>query len=313
MMRAAIISTPCPAASLQGRAVVTSISSGFRHRPCRSWRQINQASPAYPGALLLQKSRFGPGTPKAAEAEAVKPEGEVEGMTSFLDSLKFNYAGLVVVIVQDVDSGSVLMQAYADRNAICETVQTGLATFYSRSRKGRWCKGETSGNFIYVQQMFADCDRDSIIYLSVPKGPSCHTGSRTCWFTEATLGSGAIACSGEHTSEAHSPKTTLQQLEETISHRKAEIEVDGVKPSWTAKLLTNEELLCSKIREEAGELCQTLEAGEGKERAASEMADLLYHSMVLLNLQGVSSNDVMKVLRKRFGTSGIDEKASRNK
>jgi phosphoribosyl-ATP pyrophosphohydrolase/phosphoribosyl-AMP cyclohydrolase len=83
------------------------------------------------------------------------------------------------------------------------------------------------------------------------------------------------------------------------------------KPSWTSKLLSNPELLCKKIREEAGELCQTLEASEGPERAASEAADLLYHAMVLLNLQGVPMEDVMRVLRKRFNQSGVEEKAAR--
>ena len=86
---------------------------------------------------------------------------------------------------------------------------------------------------------------------------------------------------------------------------------EGDKPSWTRKLLDNPELLCKKIREEAGELCETLENDEGKERAASEMADVLYHSMVLLNLQGVGMEDVLAKLRGRFGTSGVEEKANR--
>jgi len=250
--------------------------------------------------------------PVVAAGAAWKAEGEVEGMPGFLDSLKYNDASLVAVIAQDVDSGLVLMQGFADRAAICETMQTGLATFYSRSRKGRWCKGETSGNFIKVQNIYVDCDRDSIIYLSVPVGPSCHTGSHTCWYTETGVSdSGTVEFCGEHTSEAHSPKTTLLQLEATIQQRKEDLDVEGLKPSWTGKLLSNPELLCSKIREEAGELCETLEKEEGKERAASEMADLLYHSMVLLNLQGVPMQDVAAELRRRFGTSGIDEKASR--
>ena len=83
------------------------------------------------------------------------------------------------------------------------------------------------------------------------------------------------------------------------------------KPSWTSKLLSNPELLCKKIREEAGELCETLEKSEGSERAASEAADLLYHAMVLLNLQGVPMEDVLRVLRKRFHQSGLEEKAAR--
>ncbi|KAH7365482.1 hypothetical protein KP509_18G030500 [Ceratopteris richardii] len=83
------------------------------------------------------------------------------------------------------------------------------------------------------------------------------------------------------------------------------------KPSWTHKLMKDHELLCSKIREEADELCRTLESNEGKDRTASEMADVLYHSMVLLAVQDVKLEDVLEILRKRFTQSGIEEKSSR--
>ncbi|KAG2438933.1 hypothetical protein HYH02_010727 [Chlamydomonas schloesseri] len=243
-------------------------------------------------------------------------------MSSFLDSLKWDKNNLVAVIVQHIDTGEVMMQAFADRAAISETLQTGLATFYSRSRGGRWCKGETSGHFINVFNVFTDCDRDSIIYLSDPIGPACHTGARTCWFKEVELGKqaaegqqeAAVSHAGAHDDAGeHVPRTTLLALERTISQRREAMKLpsDGSKPSWTARLLGNPELLCKKIREEAGELCQTLEANEGRERAASEMADLLYHSMVLCNLQGVEMEDVLRVLRKRFTQSGIEEKAAR--
>ncbi|KAK9829248.1 hypothetical protein WJX72_004747 [[Myrmecia] bisecta] len=234
-------------------------------------------------------------------------------MTSFLDSLKWNKDGLVAAVVQHVDTGEVLMQAFSDRAAISETMQTKLATFYSRSRSGRWCKGETSGHFIKVVGMYPDCDRDSIIYLGEPIGPACHTGARTCWFSEAGLSTaGDVIEAGEHKSDDHMPRTTLLALEHTITQRRqAMMQNTSEKPSWTAKLAANPQLLCSKIREEAGELCQTLEVNEGKERAASEMADLLYHAMVLLNVQEVPIEDVLKVLRSRFGVSGVDEKASR--
>jgi phosphoribosyl-ATP pyrophosphohydrolase/phosphoribosyl-AMP cyclohydrolase len=250
------------------------------------------------------------------QAQAVLAADQVQGMPKFLDSLKYNSDGLVAVIVQHVDTGEVLMQAFADRAALSETMQTRLATFYSRSRKGRWCKGETSGHFIHVKGIFVDCDKDSIIYLSDPIGPSCHTGARTCWFSEASLdtkseGEG-VKEEGHHDHHAHVPMTTLLALERTIQERREVMESKSeAKPSWTSKLMSNPDLLCKKIREEAGELCQTLEENEGKERAASEAADLLYHAMVLLNLQGVPIEDVLKVLRKRFDQSGIDEKAKR--
>ena len=94
---------------------------------------------------------------------------------------------------QHVDTGEILMQGFSDRNALSETLQTGLATFFSRSRKGRWCKGETSGNYLRVQSVFLDCDRDSVIYLCEPDGPTCHTGARTCWFERADLEAEVLA------------------------------------------------------------------------------------------------------------------------
>lgn len=252
----------------------------------------------------------------AAQAP-VRPEAEVPGLGKFLNSLKYDSNGLVAVIVQHVDTGEVLMQAFADRAALAETMQTRLATFYSRSRKGRWCKGESSGHFIKVLRVFTDCDNDSIIYLSDPIGPACHTGAKTCWFTEACGDHDHVHIHGAHTSADNVPLTTLYALEKTIADRRRAAEAAAApaapdaKPSWTVRLLQSPELLCKKVREEAGELCQTLEANEGRERAASEAADLLYHAMVLLNLQGVPMEEVMAVLRKRFGTSGVEEKASR--
>lgn len=107
--------------------------------------------------------------------------------------------------------------------------------------------------------------------------------------------------------------SSLYALERTIQARRAAAQEakPGDKPSWTARLIADPELLCKKVREEAGELCQTWEAHEGSERAASEAADLLYHAMVLLNVQGVSLEEVCAVLRSRFGTSGVEEKAAR--
>ncbi|GIL61024.1 hypothetical protein Vafri_15397 [Volvox africanus] len=297
-------------------AVHCNLFGTFRPRPCAFVRRFSNKQ-------QVRRKRINASASLAAAGEkAVKPEHDVPGMTTFLESLKWDKNKLVAVIVQHIDTGEVLMQAFADRAAINETIQTGLATFYSRSRGGRWCKGETSGHFIKVQNIFTDCDRDSIIYLSDPIGPACHTGARTCWFKEVQLvadgaqgqtDSTAVLHEGAHNNGDHAPRTTLQALERTIAQRREALQqpADGSKPSWTARLLGNPELLCKKIREEAGELCQTLEADEGRERAASEMADLLYHSMVLLNLQGVEMEEVLRVLRKRFTQSGIEEKASR--
>ncbi|KAI8111222.1 hypothetical protein M9434_004795 [Picochlorum sp. BPE23] len=245
-------------------------------------------------------------------AAAVQDEQEIQDMPEFLDSIKWDSNNLAVAIAQHIDTGEVLMQAFVDRSAVNETLQTGLATFYSRSRQGRWCKGETSGHYIKVQSVHLDCDKDSIIYLSEPIGPACHTNAPTCYFSSVSRNDedGRVQVQGDHTSIEHAPMSTLFALERTIQERKVAAGTTE-KPSWTVKLLNNPELLCSKVREEAGELCETWENDEGKERAASEAADLIYHAMVLLNVQGVTLEEVSKELRRRFGTSGIEEKASR--
>ena len=228
------------------------------------------------------------------------------------------------------------MQAFSDRAAVSETLQTGLATFRSRSRGGRWCKGETSGHYLLVLSVHADCDGDSLVYLSEPIGPACHTGAPSCWFSVAEVAKGdeggegdgkAVAVVAARSGDRSSaPLPTLLALERTIAQRAAEAAEASTssssssssssppsKPSWTAKLLADPKLLCSKVREEADELCRAVEDSEGKERVASEAADLLYHAAVLLNLSGVGVEDVGAVLRKRFGTSGVVEKASRKK
>ncbi|KAJ4757401.1 Histidine biosynthesis bifunctional protein hisIE [Rhynchospora pubera] len=229
---------------------------------------------------------------------------------TILDSVKWDSKGLAVAIAQNIDTGSILMQGFANRDALAKTISSRKATFYSRSRSSLWTKGETSMNFINVHDVFLDCDRDSIIYLGKPDGPTCHTGAETCYYTSVY----DILEGSKEDTEERLAKTTLYSLEATISKRKEEIEtLPNGKPSWTKKLLLNQELLCSKVREEAGELIQTLLDNEDKDRTASEMADLLYHSMVLLNLKDVSMEEVLEVLRKRFSQSGVEEKNSRKK
>ncbi|CAB4313138.1 unnamed protein product [Prunus armeniaca] len=225
-----------------------------------------------------------------------------------LDSVKWDDRGLAVAIAQNVDTGAILMQGFANREAVATTVSSRKATFYSRSRSMLWTKGETSNNFINVHDIFLDCDRDSIIYLGKPDGPTCHTGSETCYYTPVF-----DLLENQQDKEDKLALTTLYSLESTIAQRKGELEVpESGKPSWTRRLLLDEKLLCSKIREEADELCRTLEDNEDKPRAASEMADVLYHAMVLLALKDVKMEEVLDILRRRFSQSGIEEKRSRN-
>lgn len=102
------------------------------------------------------------------------------------DNIKFDEKGLVPAIVQDIDSGKVLMLAYMNKEALRRTQSSGEVWFYSRSRKELWHKGETSGNFIKVCSIWKDCDSDSILVIGKPAGPACHTGNKTCFFEKLT-------------------------------------------------------------------------------------------------------------------------------
>eukprot|EP00271_Cylindrocystis_brebissonii_P017100 TRINITY_DN4304_c0_g1_i1.p1 TRINITY_DN4304_c0_g1~~TRINITY_DN4304_c0_g1_i1.p1 ORF type:complete len:361 (-),score=63.75 TRINITY_DN4304_c0_g1_i1:415-1497(-) len=265
-------------------------------------------------------------------------------VAAFLDGIKWGNTGLIVAIAQHAGTGAILMQGFADREAVAATLSSRRATFFSRSRQCLWTKGETSGNFIHVTDMYLDCDKDSLIYMGIPDGPTCHTGAETCYYTRVESAfEGDAASSASEEAHPNEALTTFYALEATVRKRQAEALAEAAasaaadaapegkdplhmasgssngtpapkkKPSWTRRLLADPTLLCSKIREEAGELCQTLEASEGKERAASEMADVLYHALVLLAVQDVKLEDVAGVLRARFSKSGIEEKAGRRK
>ncbi|XP_050233978.1 histidine biosynthesis bifunctional protein hisIE, chloroplastic [Mercurialis annua] len=243
-------------------------------------------------------------------ASAKKPNADLSlqsKVETLLDSVKWDDKGLAVAIAQNIDTGAILMQGFVNRDALSTTISSRKATFYSRSRSSLWTKGETSNNFINIHDIFLDCDRDSIIYLGKPDGPTCHTGSETCYYTSVDDFLEQKQDEGNRLA-----LTSLYSLESTISQRKAELTVpqEG-KPSWTKRLLTDPNLLCSKIREEADELCRTLEENEHSTRTASEMGDVLYHSMVLMALKDVKIEDVLDVLRCRFSQSGIEEKKSR--
>jgi len=204
--------------------------------------------------------------------------------------------GLVTVVVQARFGGEVRMVAHANAEAVDKTQKTGEAHFFSRSRQSLWRKGESSGNTIAVSEIWVDCDRDALIYLAEPRGPSCHTGERTCFFSRLD---------GEATGHAG---PTLFRLGQTLEARKADADA---KKSYTRKLLEGgPSKIADKVREEASELAEAL-TDESSERVVSEAADVLYHVMVGLLARGLGLADVEGELGRRFGISGIDEKASR--
>lgn len=211
-----------------------------------------------------------------------------------VDALAFDDRGLVTVVVQDRLTGEVRMVAHANAEAVRLTIASREGHFWSRSRASLWKKGETSGHVLRVHEVWADCDRDALLYLVDPEGPSCHTGAESCFF-ERAMGDGDRAV------------PMLSRLEGALAAR-AE---SSTGKSYTKSLLEKgAPKIGEKIREEAGELAQAIES-ESDERVVSEAADVLYHVMVGLLSRKVGLRAVLLELARRFGTSGHDEKASR--
>jgi len=218
-----------------------------------------------------------------------------------LDDIRWNKDGLVPVVVQDSSDGSIRMMAWADRAALEHTLGTQKGTFFSRSRASQWVKGEQSGNTLTVEEIWLDCDGDTIIYRVSPKGPSCHTGRETCFFVRLDASTSAPE-------SQTAPGSVLQELDDVMRARAGESE----ERSYTARLLSRPGFAHQKVMEEARELCEAA-TSESADRVANELADLLFHALALARTRGVGSSDVLKVLRARSGTSGLVEKASRKK
>lgn len=221
-------------------------------------------------------------------------------------SLKLDAQGLVPVIVQDHLTGEVRMQAFANEDAVRRTLQSGRATFWSRSRGEVWEKGSTSGNGVHVLRVLVDCDADSLIYVSEPEGNSCHTGAPSCFFRTLE------GPSAEGLLEAEAAKggaqTLLGALEATLEARKGSTGA----ASYTKSLFDGgAPAIGAKVREEGGELAHALEA-ENDDRVVSESADVLYHLLVGLRWRNIGLRRVLAELARRLGTSGHVEKAARS-
>jgi phosphoribosyl-ATP pyrophosphohydrolase/phosphoribosyl-AMP cyclohydrolase len=198
------------------------------------------------------------------------------------EGLVFDASGLLPVIAQDRDSGDVLMLAWANAEAVARTAETGLAHFWSRSRKALWQKGETSGNALRVVEARADCDNDALLLVVEPAGPACHTGTRTCF--------------GETSPTAAGMPFELARVVRERAQAKPE-------ESYTARLLAKgQAAVLKKIGEEATEVVLAA-AAESDTRLAEESADLLFHLLVALHQRGVPLSRVMEELRRRRAAS----------
>jgi phosphoribosyl-ATP pyrophosphohydrolase/phosphoribosyl-AMP cyclohydrolase len=199
-----------------------------------------------------------------------------------VDELKFDERGLIPAVIQAAETGEVLMVAYMDREAVQSTLSSGLTHFWSRSRQAPWRKGETSGHSQHVEGVYADCDADTLLVQVHQDGVACHTGARSCFFN--TLQGGAPAAS------------MLERIERIVSDRKT----SPTSGSYVAGLLAKgEAAVCRKIGEEAVEVVTAALGGEGDARVVEEVADLWFHTLVLLGERGIALREVMEELARR--------------
>ena len=246
-----------------------------------------------------------------------------------LGCLSFDERGLVPVVAQDATSGAVLMVAWANREALARSLESGQLHFWSRSRRALWRKGESSGNVLRVRALHADCDGDVVLALVDPAGPACHTGETTCFGAAAlpaaqagedTRGSAgpprarvgndtrvspdALPAShagddtrgGEAALPAPPPGDTLAALWRTLESRAR----DRPEGSYTTRLLAHENLRLKKLGEETAELVAALARGE-RGRVPEEAADLVYHLLVALLGAGTDWREVLAELERRRG------------
>lgn len=210
---------------------------------------------------------------------------------------------LIPVIVQDVDTKEVLMLAYMNREAFELSRDTGFAHYYSRSRKRLWKKGETSGHTQEIAQMLLDCDADTLLLLVHQQGVACHTGRKSCFFTD--IKAEKTVC------EADIDTTAVYGVIDTLYHTILERKHSDPASSYTAKLLQGKEnSMLKKVVEEAGEFCFAVKDGD-EEEIVYECADLTYHVLVALGKTEISPDRIRQELARRFGMSGIEEKNSR--
>jgi phosphoribosyl-ATP pyrophosphohydrolase/phosphoribosyl-AMP cyclohydrolase len=189
--------------------------------------------------------------------------------------------GLVPAIIQDARTRNVLMLGFMNEEAYRKTLETKHVTFWSRTRQTLWTKGETSGNFLNLVDMKIDCDNDTLLVKAIPDGPTCHTGTDTCW--------------GEENLTDENPLLFLTELQDFINKRKEQMP----EGSYTTKLFRDGvNKIAQKVGEEALET--VIEATNGTdEHLIYEASDLLYHLLVLLTEKNLRIEDVAAELRKR--------------
>lgn len=201
--------------------------------------------------------------------------------------IRFDTQGLIPAVVQHARSGEVLMLGYMNAEALRLTRETGLVTFWSRSRQTIWRKGEQSGNVLRLVELRRDCDDDALLVLAEPAGPTCHTGERSCFHRNMA---------GELVTRTTPPGAILARLADVVRARRAATP----ESSYTAKLLHGGvDRIGKKIGEEAAEVIIAAKNAAHAE-LAYELADLFYHSMVLMESQNLPAEAVWQELERRL-------------
>lgn len=209
-------------------------------------------------------------------------------MTISIDKLTFDNNGLIPAIVQDDRTGKVLMLAYMNEEALQKTIDTKETWFYSRSRQELWNKGATSGNRQQVQRLLFDCDQDAILVQVAPQGPACHTGEVTCFNKKAF-------------EQKVSNREVVQEVVDEIKERHN----NPIEGSYTTYLFREGlDKILKKVGEETTEVVIGAK-NRDKAEVTSELADLTYHSLVLMEELGVTVEDVKNELRKRRPNSEV--------
>ena len=204
--------------------------------------------------------------------------------------IKLNDKGLVPAIAQDINTGEVLMLGYMNPGSLKRTVEGEQVWFYSRSREDLWHKGELSGNYLNLREAWVDCDADTILLKVEPDGPACHTGEISCFYTK-------MEEMPEDYESTESGSGILDELFAVIQDRQLE-QPEG---SYTARLLQEGTArIAQKVIEEAGETAIAAVQGD-RAGLSGEVADLLYHTLVLLADSGLKPQEIWEVLRARQG------------
>lgn len=229
---------------------------------------------------------------------------------SLIEQLKFDANGLIPAITRDAASGEVLMMAFMNAEALEKTLETSQVHYYSRSRRTLWMKGETSGHVQRVREIRFDCDADCLLITVDQQGAACHTGHLSCFYRRWEHD--GVAVVGEKVADplaAYAREDILDALYHVIQERRQNPSETSYVASLFGKGLDK---ILSKIGEEATEVAVAGKGGD-PEQVVYEVADLLFHTLVLMGYYDLAPERVYAELRRRFGLSGIEEKRSRAK